>query len=181
MKVWVDTHVPEFFRRKWVLVVGLLIVWFVIGRIFRGVHTLDLPNAQDTPTTAFLGDMAANIRAARAENPIFVYVFNPFRQGIESFIEVIRLTISEPASGGVIPLIGWFGVVALIGFIVFATSNWRSTRHGQQANMPMQRMQRRCQNARYGQAPAQTPPPQKPHPRKPRPMNSHRATAALRS
>jgi glycine betaine/proline transport system permease protein len=127
MKVWVDTHVPEFFRRKWVLVVGLLIVWFVIGRIFRGVHTLDLPNAQDTPTTAFLGDMAANIRAARAENPIFVYVFNPFRQGIESFIEVIRLTISEPASGGVIPLIGWFGVVALIGFIVFATSNWRTS------------------------------------------------------
>lgn len=127
MKAWVDAHVPEFFRRKWVLVVGLLIVWFVIGRIFRGVHTLDLPNAQDTPTTAFLGDMAANIRAARAENPIFVYVFNPFRQGIESFIEVIRLTISEPASGAVIPLIGWFGVVALIGFIVFATSNWRTS------------------------------------------------------
>lgn len=99
MKAWVDEHVPEFFRRKWVLIVSLLIAWFVLGRIFRGVHTLDLPNAQDTPTTAFLGDMAANIRAARAENPIFVYVFNPFRQGIESFIEVIRLTISEPASG----------------------------------------------------------------------------------
>jgi glycine betaine/proline transport system permease protein len=127
MKAWVDEHVPEFFRRKWVLIVGLLIAWFVLGRIFRGVHTLDLPNAQDTPTTAFLGDMAANIRAARAENPVFVYVFNPFRQGIESFIEVIRLTISEPASGAVIPLIGWFGVLALIGFIVFATSNWRTS------------------------------------------------------
>ncbi len=127
MKAWVDEHVPEFFRRKWVLIVSLLIAWFVLGRIFRGVHTLDLPNAQDTPTTAFLGDMAANIRAARAENPIFVYVFNPFRQGIESFIEVIRLTISEPASGAVIPLIGWFGVLALIGFIVFATSNWRTS------------------------------------------------------
>jgi glycine betaine/proline transport system permease protein len=127
MKAWVDEHVPEFFRRKWVLIVGLLIAWFVLGRIFRGVHTLDLPNAQDTPTTAFLGDMAANIRAARAENPVFVYVFNPFRQGIDSFIEVIRLTISEPASGAVIPLIGWFGVLALIGFIVFATSNWRTS------------------------------------------------------
>jgi glycine betaine/proline transport system permease protein len=127
MKAWVDEHVPEFFRRKWVLIVGLLIAWFVLGRIFRGVHTLDLPNAEDTPTTAFLGDMAANIRAARAENPVFVYVFNPFRQGIESFIEVIRLTISEPASGAVIPLIGWFGVLALIGFIVFATSNWRTS------------------------------------------------------
>lgn len=127
MKAWVDQHVPEFFRRKWVLIVALLIGWFAIARIFRGVHTLDLPNAQDTPTTAFLGDMAAGIRAARAENPIFVYAFNPFRQGIESFVEVIRLTISEPGSGAVIPLIGWLGVLALIGFIVFATSNWRTS------------------------------------------------------
>ena len=126
MKTWVNDHVPEFLRRKWVIVVGLLIMWFALGRIFKGVHTLDLPNAQDTPTTAFLGEFAANIRAARAENPIFLYVFNPFRQGIESFIEVIRLTISEPASGAVIPLIGWLGVLALIGFVVFATSNWRS-------------------------------------------------------
>ena len=127
MKAWIDNHVPEFFRRKWVIIVGLLITWFVLGRIFRGVHTLDLANAQDTPTTAFLGQGAANIRAARAENPIFVYIFNPFRQGIESFIEVIRVTISEPASGAVIPLIGWLGVLALIGFIVFATSNWRTS------------------------------------------------------
>ena len=127
MKTWVDGHVPEFLRRKWVLIVGLLIVWFVLGRIFRGIHTLDLPNAQDTPTTAFLGDMAANIRAARAENPVFVYVFNPFRQGIESFVEVIRVTISEPASGAVIPIVGWLGVLAIIGFIVFATSNWRTS------------------------------------------------------
>lgn len=126
MKAWVHDHVPEFLRRKWVIIVGLLIVWFALGRIFKGVHTLDLPNAQDTPTTAFLGEFAANIRAARAENPIFLYVFNPFRQGIESFIEVIRLTISEPASGAVIPLIGWFGVLVLIGFVVFATSNWRT-------------------------------------------------------
>ena len=126
MKAWVDDHVPEFLRRKWVIIVGLLIVWFALGRIFKGVHTLDLPNAQDTPTTAFLGEFAANIRAARAENPIFLYVFNPFRQGIEGFIEVIRLTISEPASGAVIPLIGWLGVLALIGFVVFATSNWRT-------------------------------------------------------
>ncbi len=127
MTAWIDAHVPEFLRRKWVLVVGLLIVWFVLGRIFKGVHTLDLPNAQDTPTTAFLGDVAANIRAARAENPIFVYIFNPFRQGIEGFIELIRVTISEPASGAVIPLIGWLGVLVLIGFIVFATSNWRTS------------------------------------------------------
>jgi len=127
MKAYIDTHVPEFLRRKWVLIVGLLVVWFVLGRIFKGVHTLDIGNSEDTPTTEVLGQFAANIRAARAENPIFVYIFNPFRQGIESFVEVIRAVISDPAPGALIPVIGWVGILALIGFIVFATSNWRTS------------------------------------------------------
>ena len=127
MKAWIDTHVPEFLRRKWVLIVGLLVIWFVLGRIFKGVHTLDIGNSEDTPTTEVLGQFAANIRAARAENPIFVYIFNPFRQGIESFVEVIRAVISDPAPGALIPVIGWVGILALIGFIVFATSNWRTS------------------------------------------------------
>ena len=127
MKAWIDTHVPEFLRRKWVLIVGLLVIWFVLGRIFKGVHTLDIGNSEDTPTTEVLGQFAANIRAARAENPIFVYVFNPFRMGIESFVEVIRAVISDPAPGALIPVIGWVGILALIGFIVFATSNWRTS------------------------------------------------------
>ncbi len=127
MKAYIDTHVPEFLRRKWVLIVGLLVVWFVLGRIFKGVHTLDIGNSEDTPTTEVLGQFAANIRAARAENPIFVYIFNPFRQGIESFVEVIRAVISDPAPGALIPVIGWVGILAFIGFIVFATSNWRTS------------------------------------------------------
>lgn len=127
MKAWIDTHVPEFLRRKWLLIVGLLVIWFILGRIFKGVHTLDIGNSEDTPTTEVLGQFAANIRAARAENPIFVYIFNPFRQGIESFVEVIRAVISDPAPGALIPVIGWVGILALIGFIVFATSNWRTS------------------------------------------------------
>ncbi len=127
MKAWIDTHVPDFLRRKWVWIVGLLIVWFALGRIFKGVHTLDIGNSEDTPTTEVLGQFAANIRAARAENPIFVYIFNPFRQGIESFVEVIRAVISDPAPGALIPVIGWFGILAIIGFLVFATSNWRTS------------------------------------------------------
>ncbi len=127
MKAWIDTHVPDFLHRKWVWIVGLLIVWFALGRIFKGVHTLDIGNSEDTPTTEVLGQFAANIRAARAENPIFVYIFNPFRQGIESFVEVIRAVISDPAPGALIPVIGWFGILAIIGFLVFATSNWRTS------------------------------------------------------
>lgn len=126
MKAWVDTC-PGIFPAKMGFGRWSSHCLVRYRPVFPRCAHLDLPNAQDTPTTAFLGDMAAGIRAARAENPIFVYAVNPFRQGIESFIDVIRVTISEPASGAIIPMIGWFGVVALIGFIVFATSNWRTS------------------------------------------------------
>jgi len=125
MKVWAEEHVPEILRRKWVAIVGLIVVWFALARFLKGVHTLDLGNSQDTPTTEFLGEVASGIRGARAENPIFVYVLNPFRQAIEIFIDAIRSVISDPAPGALIPIIGWLGVLAIIGLIVFATSNWR--------------------------------------------------------
>ncbi len=117
---------PPWLRRRSTLIVLLLVAWVVLATVFRGVHTLELSTATNTPVTEWLRDFAASIRGSRAEAPIFVYVFNPIRGGIEGFVEVIRAVIAVPAAGNVIPVIGWFGVVALVGFIVYASSNWRT-------------------------------------------------------
>ena len=117
---------PSWLRRRSTLIIALLIVWVVLATIFRGVHTLELSTATNTPTTDWLREFAASIRGSRSEAPIFVYFFNPIRGGIEGFVEVIRDVIAVPASGNLIPMIGWLGVVALVGFIVYASSNWRT-------------------------------------------------------
>jgi glycine betaine/proline transport system permease protein len=117
---------PPWLRRRSTLIIGLLIVWVALATIFRGIHTLELSTATNTPVTEWFREFAASIRGSRSEAPIFVYFFNPIRGGIEGFVEIIRDVIAVPASGNVIPLIGWFGVVALIGFIVYASSNWRT-------------------------------------------------------
>ncbi|MFM7147874.1 MAG: ABC transporter permease subunit, partial [Actinomycetales bacterium] len=116
-----------FLRRKWVLVVLIIIGWWVLATVFRGVHTLSLSTATDTWFTALLREFTAAIRGNRTESPVFVYFFNPIRVGIEAFIEAIRAVISVPAPGNVIPLMGWLGTLVLIAFIVYATSNLRTT------------------------------------------------------
>ena len=82
--------------------------------------------SKDTPFTAVLREFASAIRGNRTESFLFVYFFNPIRAFISGFIELIMGVISMPAEGNLIPLIGWFGTLVLIGFIVYATSNLRT-------------------------------------------------------
>ena len=48
------------------------------------------------------------------------------RATIDGFVQFIRNIIAVPAPNSVIPVIGWLGVVAIVAFIVFATSQWRT-------------------------------------------------------
>jgi len=118
---------PPWLRKRSTLVVLVLAVWIILGTIFAGVHTLELSTATNTPATDWLREFAASIRGSRSEAPIFVYFFNPIRGGIEGFVELIRALIAVPASGNIIPIIGWFGVVAIVGYLVYASSNWRTS------------------------------------------------------
>lgn len=107
------------------LLLALFVVWIVLSRMFTGHATLELPTAENTPVTQAFGDAAASIRGNRTTSPAFVYFFNPLRAFIEGFVELIRSVISVPASGAVIPLVGWLGVVGILAFVVYATSRIR--------------------------------------------------------
>ena len=112
-------------QHKGYVLLGLFALWVVLSRIFNGMATLELPTADNTSVTTAFGDAAASIRGNRTTSPAFIYFFNPIRVFIEGFVEAIRAVISVPASGAVIPLIGWLGVVGILGFVVYATSRIR--------------------------------------------------------
>ena len=120
------TAVRSLLRRRWVLVLILLVVWVILAFAMRGVATLELSTATNTPFTSALRDLAASIRGNRTTSPAFLYFFNPIRLAVTSFIEPIRALIAVPAPGDIIPVFGWFGVVSFIGYVVYATSNWRT-------------------------------------------------------
>lgn len=112
-------------RLRWVQALIVLVVWVVTATALKGVQTQELSTATDSPFTAILRDFAASIRGNRTESFLFVYVFNPIRSVISGFIEIFMGIIAVPGDGNLIPVLGWFGTLVLIGFIVYATSTLR--------------------------------------------------------
>jgi len=117
---------PHWLRKRSSVIIIVLVVWVILATLLRGIDTLELSTATNTPVTEWFRELAASIRGSRSEAWIFIFVFNPIRAFIQGFVEVIRSVIAVPGSGDVIPVIGWLGVVALVGFIVYASSNWRT-------------------------------------------------------
>jgi len=108
------------------LLIGVGLVWITLSRIFQGDQTLELATSENTSFTSSVGDAAASIRGNRTKSAAFIYFFNPIRAAITGFVEIIRSIISIPSGNSIIPVIGWFGVVAIIAFTVYATSRLRT-------------------------------------------------------
>ena len=112
--------------KKSQLLIGGAFIWIILSRILQGHNTLELPTADNTSLTTAVGDAAGSIRGNRTKSTAFIYFFNPIRVFINGFVEIIRTLISVPRGNAVIPIIGWFGVTAIIAFVVFATSRLRT-------------------------------------------------------
>jgi len=112
-------------KKSQLLIVGAFI-WIILSRLLQGHQTLELPTADNTSLTNAVGDAAGSIRGNRTKSTAFIYFFNPIRVFINGFVEIIRTLISVPRGNAVIPIIGWFGVSAIVAFVVFATSRLRT-------------------------------------------------------
>ena len=109
------------------LILIILGVWAVLAVIFKGVATLELATYENTPVTQTASDAAASIRGNRTQSTAFIYFFNPIRTVISGFVELIRMLIAIPAPNSIIPVLGWLGVIGVVAFFVFLTSNFRTT------------------------------------------------------
>jgi glycine betaine/proline transport system permease protein len=109
------------------LILIILGVWAVLAVIFKGVATLELATYENTLVTQTATDAAASIRGNRTQSPAFIYFFNPIRTVISGFVELIRMLIAIPAPNSIIPVLGWLGVIGVVAFLVFLTSNLRTT------------------------------------------------------
>ncbi len=112
--------------RKSYLLLASVAIWILLGRLLHGKNTLQIDTYENTSFTRFIGEKALDLRGNRTESPAFIYFFNPIRTVIDGFVQFIRNLIAVPAPNSVIPVIGWLGVVAIIAFVVFATSALRT-------------------------------------------------------
>lgn len=112
-------------KRSWIIG-SILLVWAVVGTLFNGKSNFEIGVFDDTAMTSKAGEWAKLIRANR-DSGFFTYFINPIRDFINSFVEIIRTTIAQPLEGASIPLLGWLGVLAFVGFIVYLTSNLKTS------------------------------------------------------
>ncbi len=112
--------------RKSYLLIASVTIWIMLGRLLHGKNTLQIDTYENTTFTSFIGKKALELRGNRTESPAFIYFFNPIRSLIDGFVQAIRNLIAVPAPNSVIPIIGWLGVVAIVAFFVFATSQWKT-------------------------------------------------------
>ena len=101
-------------------------VWIFLGKLLSGKNTLQIDTYENTSFTSFVGKQALELRGNRTESPAFIYFFNPIRTFIDGFVQIIRNLIAIPTADSKIPTIGWLGVVGIVAFIVYATSQWRA-------------------------------------------------------
>ena len=109
------------------LILTVISFWAVLAIVFKGVGNLELATYQNTWATSAAGDAAASIRGNRTTSAAFIYFFNPIRVFVNGFVELIRMTIATPAPNSIIPILGWLGVIGVIAFFVFLTSNFKTT------------------------------------------------------
>jgi glycine betaine/proline transport system permease protein len=108
-----------------VLVLGILVVFLALWTVLRGMHTLSLGAAQLTPLHHSINEFNDALGASRNTNPVFLYFFNEIRLVVDEFTTFIQALIAQPSFGRPVPLIGWLGVVAVVGYVSYAVATWR--------------------------------------------------------
>ncbi|WP_158843989.1 ABC transporter permease [Saccharothrix deserti] len=108
-----------------VLLIAALAAFLVLWVVLRGLHTLSLGASQLTPLHHAVNDFNDALGAGRNTNPLFLYFFNEIRLVVDEFVTFVQAVIAQPAFGRPVPLIGWLGVVAIVGYVSYAVANWR--------------------------------------------------------
>lgn len=110
---------------RWVLAILIIVVWIAGWTLLAGRDTLTLGPSALTPLHRWLNEVNNAVGASRNSNPVFLYVLNPIRVVIDEFVGLVQALIAQPAFGRPVPVIGWFGVVALATYASWAVGNAR--------------------------------------------------------
>ncbi|NXY93697.1 ABC transporter permease subunit [Streptomyces sp. BR123] len=104
---------------------AVLVAWAALWLVLRGSHTLALDTAELTPLHRKFNEINDAVGAGRNSNPVFLYVFNEIRLVIDNLVGFLQALLSQPSFGRSVPVVGWLGVVALVGYASWLFGNVR--------------------------------------------------------
>ena len=109
---------------RWVLAVGVVVLWVLVWSVTKGQDTLELPGRESTSTHDSLTAFRDSIIAGRDTNP-FVQLTGTFAEWFRNAVDFLQRMLSEPNLPRPVPEIGWLGVTAIAAWIGYAIAGWR--------------------------------------------------------
>jgi glycine betaine/proline transport system permease protein len=92
----------------------LVIAAVALYLAFRGTATL--PHDEEAGVFKWFNGLRDAIDESRTTNPLFLYVIDPIRQGIDAFVSLVLDTLHT---------VGWLGVTAAAGVIGYLAGGWK--------------------------------------------------------
>ena len=111
-------------KTRW-LVLGILVFWVVGWYVFQGVDTLALGGADTTAFHRWLNDIKSSFDASRDTNFFLRDIIGGISNAIDAVVEFLREMFAIPAFPRPVPVVGWFGVVGLLGWVAYALAGVR--------------------------------------------------------
>lgn len=112
-------------RHTGALLAGVLVIWLVGWRVFHGQDTLAVPFQQLNGFDRWVNDLRDNIQASAQTNWFLNNVIGNITDFFNWLVTKIQRLVSTPATPRPVPEIGWFGVVALLGWVGLAAAGVR--------------------------------------------------------
>lgn len=107
---------------RWVLVLAVVAVWVVAWIFLRGQYTLPLGTAETTPMHDWITRHVNSFETGNGAVIRFTYALGDRAQSVITWFQQL---LSTPAFPRPVPQVGWFGVVAVAGWVALATAGWR--------------------------------------------------------
>jgi glycine betaine/proline transport system permease protein len=107
------------------MVVGVLLAWALAYALYRGRATLFLDPSDLSAVHERLNALNTWVLEHRQSSPVFTVFLNVISTVIGNLVTLVQALISQPSFGLPIPAVGWLGVVALVGYVVWVFGNWR--------------------------------------------------------
>lgn len=101
---------------------GVLVAWLACWGLLRGTQTLAMPNQETTPLHEWLNQVRDNFQLMAQDNWFFHGVLGGLGAGFNWVVALLQSHLSSVTPGN---LLGWFGVVALFGWVSYAFAGWR--------------------------------------------------------
>lgn len=113
-------------RLRWIALGVVVVVWVILGVIFHGKGTQDLPVSQLTAFQEWLNELRNTIEDAKFNgNPIFLPI-DWLSEALDwTVTQLQNLFVSDSSRPQGVAQVGWAGVVALAVWVAYALSGLR--------------------------------------------------------